>query len=119
VSSTSDGAAPDPMARAQAAMQQIGDRALESNLRRLVELDEAVQSARHGNLTEDQCSAAVDVAHQLVGSAGTFGYAEVSRLARQLEHFFQDRDFAEPTVTLAVDWLESVRQHLAAGPDDD
>jgi HPt (histidine-containing phosphotransfer) domain-containing protein len=117
VSSPADGA--DPMARAQAALQQIGDRALQSNLRRLAELEDAVQSARQGTLTDDQSSSAQDVAHQLVGSAGTFGYAEVSRLARQLEYFFRDRTVDEPTVALAVDRLESVRQHLAAGPDDD
>lgn len=46
-------------------------------------------------MAEDARRAAMYTAHQLVGSAGTFGYDRVSRLARELELFFIDEAFAD------------------------
>jgi HPt (histidine-containing phosphotransfer) domain-containing protein len=115
VTSDARGAADD---RAEAAMRQIAVRALKSNQERLVVLAEAVREAGHGGLDELQRSAAMDVAHQLVGSAGTFGYSRVSQLARRLEGFFRDADVSPSVVGAATEQIAVMQQDLRGEPDD-
>ena len=113
--SATGGAAQD---RAEAAMQQIAARALQSNVQRLTVLDGAVRAAGLGSLAEEERSAASDVAHQLVGSAGTFGYRQVSELARGLERFFRDQDYDPAVVEKVTEQIAVMQQDLQAEPDD-
>jgi len=99
-------------------MRLIAVRALQSNQDRLVVLAEAVREAGHGGLDELKRSNAMDVAHQLVGSAGTFGYSRVSQLARQLEHFFRDPDVDAAMVGAATEQIALMQQDLQGEPDD-
>lgn len=99
------------------AVRSIGDQALKMNLRRARNLDEAVTLAGLGRLEDGRRLIAVEAAHQLVGSAGTFGFREASVRAGELERFFLQADFDEPQVTLASDWVTDLLAELAAEPD--
>lgn len=73
---------------ARTALDGIGAQARRSNQARVRQLSAALSSLAKGELSLLECQRSVEVAHQLVGSAGTFGYARVSELGRQLELFF-------------------------------
>ncbi|MET1006515.1 MAG: Hpt domain-containing protein [Propionibacteriaceae bacterium] len=112
--------ADDPRARALAHLQGIAERALATNRGRVAELDEALGLAVHGGLTDLRRQLAVDTAHQLVGSAGTFGYHHVSDVARRVERFFKEGVAGdEASIRVATDELRQIRQELDRGPDDD
>ena len=113
------GAADGPPAeQLRAAVRSIGDHARSMNLgraARLVDLLTGVESGRR--LSEGQRTAAIELAHQLVGSAGTFGFPEVSALAAELEHFFTDAAFDDrERLVLARRQLEQLRDALTAEP---
>ena len=70
----------------------IGHHAQSVNRARAAELRQAVLLAAQGQLDDDRRAAAARVAHQLTGSAGTFGYRRASRLAAQLEQLLRTGD---------------------------
>lgn len=72
----------------QTALDVIGAQARLANQARVNQLSVALTKLGRGELTLLECQRSVQVAHQLVGSAGTFGYARVSELGRQLESLF-------------------------------
>ena len=110
-----------PADRAQALMRAIGARALSSNLRRVDELTVAVGLATaEGGLPALSRDAAVGTAHQLAGSAGTFGYDRVSQLARRVESFLVEQSFTDDQrCAAATQELVLMRMDLLAGPDED
>jgi HPt (histidine-containing phosphotransfer) domain-containing protein len=80
-------------------------------------LERPVSALEHGPLNPKLRAAAVSEAHKLTGSAGTFGFAEGSRLARLLEEAFQ----ADPPVGSAdaprlTAWVNSLRTELEGAP---
>ena len=77
-----------PAATARIAMEGIGAQARRSNQARVSQLTAALHRSSAGELSPLECQRSMEVAHQLVGSAGTFGYQRVSELGRQLESFF-------------------------------
>jgi HPt (histidine-containing phosphotransfer) domain-containing protein len=100
-------------------MHAIAARAWQSNLARLAQLDDALQRAAAGTLALDGSAAAAQVAHQLVGSAGTFGYPRVSELGRRVELWFAAGALDDPGAaeSAALD-LATMRQDLVAGAAD-
>lgn len=70
------------------ALRRIGRRARTVNLTRAHRLSELLEHAAQGQLDESERREAEGLAHQIVGSAGTFGFAGVSRLAVEAEHYF-------------------------------
>jgi HPt (histidine-containing phosphotransfer) domain-containing protein len=68
----------------------IADRARRRNLDRAGELAGWIRAAEQGELSPQACEEAADVAHQLAGSAGTFGYFAATELARRIERTFLD-----------------------------
>ena len=79
--------------RIREAIGRIGSSAERANRARGAALAEAVDRAASGDLDEAGRRRALDKAHQLVGSAGTFGYEQASKLAAELERFFAGGDF--------------------------
>ncbi len=75
---------------AQTRVAGIIDRARERNLRRAAELASWVAAGEQGTLTADDRLVAAEVAHQLAGSAGTFGYLTATDIAREVERLFAD-----------------------------
>lgn len=70
----------------------IVHRARERNLGRAAELACWVDVARGGRLSSENRAAAAEIAHQLAGSAGTFGYRAATDIARVVEGLFVEGD---------------------------
>ena len=79
----SDGS--DPFAENEA-LRSIGQRARWANLERARRLGVLLGTGADAPLAEAERREAESLAHQIVGSAGTFGYDAASRLAWQVEH---------------------------------
>jgi hypothetical protein len=99
------------MARARDAFAEIGLQARRSNLARLAELDLLWLGVSTDALTEAQRERGATLAHQLVGSAGTFGYPGVAGPARQLEDFFAGTDLRSAAAA-GSSCLQQIRQEL-------
>ncbi|MFP5282033.1 MAG: Hpt domain-containing protein [Actinomycetes bacterium] len=80
---------------ARAVMHQLRRRAQRSNLVRVEKLDAALLPAGRGGLTEEERRRAADVAHQVLGSAGTFGYPQASEVAADLERLLRTSDLRD------------------------
>lgn len=74
------------------ALRTIGARAREVNRGRAERLRELLEHAAQGRLDEPERHEAEGLAHQIVGSAGTFGFVGASRLAVEAEDYFADPD---------------------------
>jgi len=98
-------------------MHQIAANALKSNLARVSGLETALLSAGSGTLLDHEREEAAHVAHQLVGSAGTFGYSRVSRLARELEGLFRQQDSSRESVAASAWKIAAIRDDLQGDPD--
>lgn len=59
---------------------------------RLVTLDQAANALKEGKLSEQLRSKAEQEAHRLAGSLGSFGFAEGSRLAQEIEQMLQNEN---------------------------
>lgn len=103
--------------RLRAAVRSIGDHARSMNLGRTARLADLLRRAENGRLPDDQRTVAIELAHQMVGSAGTFGFPEASSLAAELEQFFLDAAFDDrDRLGQARRQLERLREELAAEP---
>jgi len=110
--------------RLRAKVRSIGVHARSVNLHRAGRLADVLATLDGGRLDDDQRQVATTLAHQLVGSAGTFGFAGASQLAAELERFFSDGAFDDATrLSSAQQQLSQLQQELAAEPvyqpDDD
>ncbi|GAA2106896.1 hypothetical protein GCM10009841_26490 [Microlunatus panaciterrae] len=100
--------------RAQNALEAIAERALQTNLARVTELEDAVMATLEGRLDAEQRQSAKRAAHQLAGSAGTFGYPRSSELSERLERFFERGALVDPAELLAAtSWLEALQVDLS------
>ena len=70
-----------------AVLRGLSVSAARANLARSLVIAEALDAAEGGRLNEQQRLAAAAAAHQVVGSAGTFGMPRASRTAARLEDF--------------------------------
>ena len=96
------------------AFREIAARALVTNRARADVMAAAVMAGLEGHhLDADTRAKAQQAAHQVAGSAGTFGYPKVSQLAERLEQFFASGAFEVAEILTATDWLEDLRQGLA------
>jgi HPt (histidine-containing phosphotransfer) domain-containing protein len=106
-----------PEDRLRAAVQSIVDHARSVNLDRAADLDRVLDDITTGRAGEGKRQRATEVAHQLVGSAGTFGFPEASQLAGELERYFVEADFTDQArLASAREQVARLRAELAAGP---
>lgn len=68
-------------------LRSIGRRARTVNLTRAQRLGELLDQALLRRLAEDERGEAEGLAHQIIGSAGTFGYSAASELAVEVEDY--------------------------------
>lgn len=108
---------PDELTELDGLVRSIGDHARTVNLTRAAGLSAALDRAATGPLPEAGRCRAVDLAHQLVGSAGTFGFSGVSDLASKLEDFFNESDFDPEGVAAARQQIHALLEQLSAEPD--
>jgi HPt (histidine-containing phosphotransfer) domain-containing protein len=104
-------------AQLAAAMRLIGVHARTVNLGRAARLADALAGAEDGGLDDSARQTATQLAHQLVGSAGTFGFPGASDLAGELEQFFADGTFDDRVrLDAARSTLHRLQQALHAEP---
>lgn len=75
----------DDRAGKSSSLDAVWERFREPTLKRVELIDEAVIALLEGRLGADQQRAAEREAHKLAGSAGTFGFARSSTIARDIE----------------------------------
>lgn len=73
----------------------IADRARERNLDRAGELAAWASIGEQGTISVEQRGEAAEIAHQLAGSAGTFGYLSATDVAREVEQLFGEANGPE------------------------
>ena len=114
-------------------LSTIAVQARRTNLVRVGHLRAALQRSADAGLDAEGWSDAERTAHQLAGSAGTFGYAAASDLARQLEAVLAEladgataaEGLDERTVpdsgrlAAAVDLLDRLTDQLSTEPELD
>jgi HPt (histidine-containing phosphotransfer) domain-containing protein len=106
--------AEDPDDALQPFLASLAVSARAANLARCDVIAEGLQAVADDRLNEELRAAAARAAHQVVGSAGTFGSRAASELALELEEFFEggaDRRDLTP----AWERLTELRRSLA-GP---
>lgn len=94
------------------AMRGLRSRARVTNLARAAQLESALEQAAAGELDQAARAQAVAIAHQLIGSAGTFGFAEASRRAQELKEFFARGQVDEDDVQTARIRVLALRNDL-------
>ncbi|MFT4167441.1 MAG: Hpt domain-containing protein [Microlunatus sp.] len=86
----------DPTEPIEGLLATIAGQARRTNQGRIEQLRVALERASEDGLDRAGWAVAERTAHQLAGSAGTFGFAGVSERARQLEQLFADAVVATP-----------------------
>jgi diguanylate cyclase (GGDEF)-like protein len=100
------------------ALGALIDRVRPTLLTKLVQIEDALAQLLTAPLSADEIEQAQRAAHQLAGSAGTFGMPQGTVLARELESFFRNGAPSDPITLLpAFSQLEELRGVLEAGPD--
>lgn len=112
----------DPSAHFSSVLTTIAVQARRTNLVRVLELRAALDRAAEHRLDPAGWAAAERTAHQLAGSAGTFGFDGVTVLARSLERFLAESRVAggaaPERLATAREQLNRAGEQLAAGPDE-
>ena len=117
MSSEGPGNTEPPEDRLRAAVESISDHARAVNLARAAHLDRVLADLAAGRDDEEERQRATESAHQLVGSAGTFGFPGASSLAGELERYFVEADFTDPEqLATARQQVARLRAELAAEP---
>lgn len=92
-SRSSESGSTEPIAKLLAT---IAGQARRTNQVRIEQIRATLERAGEHQVDRAGWGAAERTAHQLAGSAGTFGFAGVSERARQLERFFADAIVVAP-----------------------
>lgn len=102
--------------QATGALGALIDSVRPSLLIKLVQVEDALAQLLIAPLSADEIEQAQRAAHQLAGSAGTFGMPQGTVLARELESFFRLGAPSDPITLLpAFSQLEELREVLEAG----
>ena len=99
-------------------LRVLQSRARVSNLARLGRVADTLNRLDTGTLSEADRRRARDLTHQIVGSAGTFGYPYASQLASRLEEFFRRAEFDAERRREAREWLSAIQADLEATPSN-
>ena len=99
-------------------VRTIGRRARRTNQFRAAQLCTALKRAENGELDPAARQQAALLAHQLVGSAGTFGFEAASELAGELEAFFDAGVFDESRLEAARRQVQALGDQLNGEPSD-
>jgi HPt (histidine-containing phosphotransfer) domain-containing protein len=112
----------DPDDALGAVMAVLAASAREANLARTAVIEDALAALAAGQLDTARREAAESAAHQVVGSAGTFGRHRASELAAGLEQWFRE-DAPAPAdadrLARARAQVVALRADLAGGHQDE
>jgi CheY-like chemotaxis protein len=96
-----------------AALAALWEKFRDGTFRRVAVLDEAALALREGRLDVEMRRAAEREAHKLAGAAGTFGFAEATRLAREAELMLGGTDALDaPQVERLDELAAALRREL-------
>ena len=98
-------------------VRELRTSAVESNLERCSQLEAAMNQAVTAGLDPEGRRDAADVAHKLLGSAGTFGFPIASDRAGRLERLLLGDGPVD--AAQASGWLVEIREALSGDPEDD
>ena len=97
-------------------LMELWDKVRFSVLDRVTVLEDAVEALRGGSLNEEQRAGAEREAHKLAGSAGMFGFAEGSRLAREVEVGLARDPLSPEDGTRMSAFVVALRRELGGAP---
>ena len=106
----------DPNEDALSLVADIADRARERNLDRVGELAAWAKIGTRGAISVEQRGEAAEIAHQLAGSAGTFGYLGATDVAREVEQLFAEANGPEAWTRLS-ECVRDLLRHLREPPE--
>ena len=106
----------DPSEDALSLVAGIADRARERNLDRAGELATWASIGEQGAISVEQRGEAAEIAHQLAGSAGTFGYLGATDVAREVERLFAEANGPEAWTRL-TECVRDLLRHLREPPE--
>ncbi len=96
-----------------AAVAAVWQRMRPTVLARFTGIEEALVAVQAGALTNDLRERAIQEAHKLAGSLGTFGFPHGTDLAREIERAFRDDVDAEAARRFA-ERLQALKDELQA-----
>ncbi len=99
-----------------AAIEAIWDRHQPELVLRVELLEEAVEALSARRLGQELRAEAESVAHTLAGSLGTFGLADGSQAARELEKAFSGTCAAVPAPARHAQLVAALRVYVERGP---
>lgn len=103
----------DKAAATRARLHEIFLRYRDSLAEHLDVIDDAARAAQAGTLDHERRLRAQQAAHKLAGSAGTFGFAEATRIARQIDQGLEPEKELRPTdLTALVEQAAALRAAL-------
>ena len=103
----------DPLA----AVRAIFERYRSGILEQIDNLEAATVALMEGLLTEEQRAGAERDAHKLAGSLGTFGFAQGSRVAREMEYALQQREIAAQDALKLSELVMQLRNEIDKTPE--
>lgn len=110
---------PSPPSPVAPELREAWEEARPLYLDRLSIVRSAMTALRDRTLTVEQREIAERESHTLIGSLGSFGLEEASRLARQIQRIFQRTDLLEPseieTLSRSIDALRLYLEQLGDG----
>jgi DNA-binding response OmpR family regulator/HPt (histidine-containing phosphotransfer) domain-containing protein len=90
----------------------IWERTKGVSLKRITYLEEVVSALREGIVDEEIRHKAIQTAHKLAGSLGTFNFPIGSKLALELEVLFQNQSITQDLLNHAIELVRSLRLQL-------
>jgi HPt (histidine-containing phosphotransfer) domain-containing protein len=106
-----------PEQRVSATMASLWDRFEGATLKRVGALEEAAAAVRSGSLSPELQASAGREAHKLMGSLGTFGFAEGSRLAAEIDQLLRPgQPVGPPEGRRLTELLAALREALNHPP---
>jgi diguanylate cyclase (GGDEF)-like protein len=92
-----------PQTAVHGALTAISERARAANLERVSAIETALLGAADGDVIgAEETESVIRAAHQIAGSAGTFGHTRASTLAKELEALLADGALADSTALLSA-----------------
>lgn len=101
----------------QAAIAEIWERFKDRIGHRIAVLEQAIIALRAGILGDELRTSANQDAHKLVGSLGTFGFAKGSKLARKIEHIFEQPKVGREQIPALEKLVQGLRAELENQPN--
>ncbi len=94
-------------------ISRVWERTKEKLSHRIATIEQAMMALRQNQLSDELQFAAEREAHKLAGSLGMYGFVQGSRLAQEIEQFFQSKELIDRNQTLHLsELIVALRQEL-------